>query len=174
MRTVVFGIGHLERGDDSAGWLVADLIADDRPDVEVAYVSADPTSLLGDPRWATAQRVVVVDAVDTGAEPGTVHEWAADDLVGRVSTTLGNDHDLGVATTLTLARALGRLPSAVTVFGIEAGHGHRGSPPSHAVLAAAEHVAAAVCMLVTTSTPEEQAWPRRSSYVGTPTTRVMS
>ena len=148
MRTVVFGIGDVERGDDSAGWLVADLVANGRPDVEVAYVSADPTSLLGDPRWATAQHAVVVDAVITGAEPGTVHEWAADDLVGPVSTTLGDDHDLGVATTLTLAHALGRLPSDVTVVGIEAGHGHRGSPPSHAVLAAAERVAATLCMLV--------------------------
>lgn len=146
MATIVFGIGQPERGDDGAGWLVADLVANhSMPDVEVAHVSADPSSLLLDPRWDTAQTVVLVDAVVTGAEPGTVHHWDAQDLVGTVSVTSGGSHDLGVATTLALATALGRLPCDLTVVGIEAGQFEAGTPPSHAVMAAVERVAAALC-----------------------------
>jgi hydrogenase maturation protease len=64
--------------------------------------------------------VTIVDAVSSGAPPGTVHELEAGGeplpvrLFGSSST-----HALGLAEALELARSLGRLPARVRVLGIE-------------------------------------------------------
>jgi hydrogenase maturation protease len=145
MRTVVFGVGNPDRGDDAAGWLVADLLGDgDGGAVTVRRVTADPSVILTDPLWDAADHVVIVDAVRTGAPPGTVHRWDLFELCGAPPTASGGTHDLGIATTIALAGALGRLPLAAVVIGIEGGCFDPGAPPSPEVLAASERVAAAL------------------------------
>jgi hydrogenase maturation protease len=145
MTTVVFGVGHPDRGDDAAGWLVADLLDGD-PLVTVRRVAADPSSILTDPLWDGADHVVIVDAVRTGAAPGTVHCWDLFELLadGAVATGApdGGTHDLGITTTIGLAEALGRLPLDATVIGIEGCTFEVGAPPSPPVLAAIDRVAA--------------------------------
>jgi hydrogenase maturation protease len=139
--TVVFGVGHPDRGDDAAGWLVADLLGDG-PSLEVRRVTADPSALLTEPLWDRAERVVVVDAVRTGARPGTVHCWDLFEVLGTAFASAGGTHDLGVVTTFGLAAALGRLPLVATVIGIEGSAFEPGTPPCDAVLAAVDRVAA--------------------------------
>jgi hydrogenase maturation protease len=139
--TVVFGVGHPDRGDDAAGWLVADLLADS-PTLEVRRVTADPSAILTDPLWDHAERLVIVDAVRTGAPPGTVHCWDLFELLGTTVTAAGGTHDLGVATTLGLAAALGRLPLVASVIGIEGHAFEPGTPPCDPVLTAVDRVAA--------------------------------
>jgi hydrogenase maturation protease len=145
MRTVIFGVGNPDRGDDAAGWLVADLLGDgDGEALTVRRVTADPSAILTDPLWDAADHVVIVDAVRTGAPPGTVHRWDLFELCGAPSRAGGGTHDLGIATTIALAGALGRLPLAAVVIGIEGGGFDPGAPPSPEVLAASERVAAAL------------------------------
>jgi hydrogenase maturation protease len=139
--TVVFGVGHPDRGDDAAGWLVADLLAGS-PTLAVRRVTADPSAILTDPLWDHAERIVIVDAVRTGAAPGTVHCWDLFEILGTAVTAAGGTHDLGVATTLGLAAALGRLPLVASVIGIEGRAFAPGTQPCGAVLAAVERVAA--------------------------------
>jgi hydrogenase maturation protease len=145
MRTVIFGVGNPDRGDDAAGWLVADLLGDGEGEtVTVRRVTADPSAILTDPLWDTADNVVIVDAVRTGAPPGTVHRWDLFELCGAPRSSGGGTHDLGIATTIALAGALGRLPLAAVVIGIEGRGFDAGAPPSPEVLAAIERVAAAL------------------------------
>jgi hydrogenase maturation protease len=145
MRTVVFGVGNPDRGDDVAGWVVADLLGDgDGRGLVVRRVTADPSSILTDPLWDDADRVIVVDAVRTGAAPGTIHTWDLFERVGAVTPASGGTHDLGVATTFALAAALGRLPLDAEVIGIEGSSFEPGDPPDPAVLAAAARVAASI------------------------------
>lgn len=117
MTFLVLGVGHPDRGDDAAGWLVAARL-EDLPGVIARQVSADPAAWLTDPWWDRAESVVIVDAVVTGAPPGTIHRWTPDTLPRR-AVTGGGTHDLGVADTLALAAALGRLPDRLEVVGVE-------------------------------------------------------
>lgn len=117
MTLLVLGVGHPDRGDDAAGWLVAARL-EGLPRVIARQVSADPAAWLTDPWWDRADAVVIVDAVVTGAPPGTIHHWTPDTLPRR-AVIGGGTHDLGVADTLALAAALGRLPDRLEVMGVE-------------------------------------------------------
>jgi hydrogenase maturation protease len=148
MTTVVFGVGNPDRGDDAAGWLVADLLASD-PRLTIRRVAADPSAILTDPLWDGADHVVIVDTIRTGAEPGTVRCWDLFELldaadVGTGAPGGGGTHDLGVAATIGLAAALGRLPLNATVIGIEGHDFEVGTPPCPEVLAAVDRVAASI------------------------------
>lgn len=143
MTTLVVALGHPDRGDDAAGWLVADLLQP-ATDVVVRRIPGDPSRLLEDPLWSTADHVVVVDAVRTGAPPGTVHRWSVAALLRPGAATSGDTHGLGLVGTLALADALGRLPADLTIVGIEAARFHVGTPPSPEVRAAVEPAAALV------------------------------
>lgn len=145
IRALVVGVGHPDRGDDAVGWLVAERLRSrlsDRDDVEVVQLTSDPAELLTLPAWDAAAHVVLVDAVVTGAPPGTV------DVVGDEqplpSPRCSGTHDLGLAATLQIARSLDRLPRDLTIVGVEGARFGIGDLPSPAVVAAAERVALAV------------------------------
>jgi hydrogenase maturation protease len=87
----------------------------------------------------------VIDAVSSGAEPGTVHRFDASRTplpasLRRASST----HALGLAEAIELGRALDRLPARVIVYGIEGERFEAGAALTPAVAAAVEAVAAAV------------------------------
>jgi hydrogenase maturation protease len=135
-RVVVIGIGSSTRGDDAAGLLAARRL-------DAFEHEGDPLGLLD--VWRDAAAVVVIDAVRSGAEAGTVHRFDASrgplpaPLRGSSST-----HALGLAEAIELGRALDRLPERVIVYGIEGERFEAGAALTPAVAAAVEAVAAAV------------------------------
>ncbi len=62
--------------------------------------------------------VILIDAVRSGAPPGTIHEISFDELA-RSAARFVSSHDFGVAAAIQLARKLGREPSVGRVIGIE-------------------------------------------------------
>lgn len=138
--TLVVALGHPDRGDDAAASLVADLL-ETTDDVVVRRLPGDPSRLLDDPLWQVADRVVAVDAVRTGAAPGTLHRWSAAALLRPGASITPDTHGLGLVATLALADALGRLPADLTIIGIEGACFDVGHPPSAAVRAAARGAA---------------------------------
>ena len=68
---VVVGVGNPLRGDDAAGCLLARRLRG-TPDVRVIEAEEVPESFVGDIAAAAPDVVVLVDAVDLGAEPGAV------------------------------------------------------------------------------------------------------
>ena len=132
MTTLVLGVGHPDRGDDAAGPLAAEALAG-TPGIDAQAVTADPSALLGHPGWDRADDIVLIDTVRTGARPGAIHRWSGPQLLAHLPATGGGTHDLGVATTLQLAAALGRLPTHLTVIGIEGVRFTFGAPPTAAV-----------------------------------------
>jgi hydrogenase maturation protease len=148
MTTLVLGVGNPERGDDAAGPLVASTLVT-LPGVVARSVSGDPSTILTEPLWDTADRVVLIDTVRTGRRPGTVHRWAGERLLEHLPATGGGTHDLGVATTLHLAAALDRLPEDLVVIGIEGACFDIGHPPSRPVRHAITVVCAALARELT-------------------------
>jgi len=110
----VIGCGNRHRGDDGAGILVAEQLRQMGFD---AKTEGGGTAGLIE-AWNGADDVVVVDAVATGATPGTVQLWDGKQLAVP-DDHFGSTHGLGVAEAIALARVLGLLPKHLSVYGIE-------------------------------------------------------
>lgn len=158
---LVVGLGAPDRGDDAVGVAVARAVAAlDVPGVRVVE-REDPTSLID--LWSGAALTVVVDAVVSGAEPGSLHllETGADDPPlpdsAWAGTGLGGTHAFGLAASVELARALHRLPPRVAVLGVEAERFDHGAPLSGAVARAVPTATARVVALVTGTVVREHA-----------------
>jgi len=117
-RVVVIGVGNPYRRDDAAGLVVARRLRPMVPaHVTVLEHEGEPTALLE--AWKDADAVFLVDAVFSGAEPGTVHRLDAQ--TGAIPQELFrySTHAVSVAEAIELARVLGQLPPKLVVYGIE-------------------------------------------------------
>jgi hydrogenase maturation protease len=138
--TLVIGVGNVYRGDDGAGIAVARKLAAQRlPGVRVMEMNGEGTSL--QEAWKDAPSILLVDAVSSGAVPGTIHRFDAQ--AGPLPTELKHrsSHSFGVAEAVEVARALGRLPSHMVVYGVEGKNFSPGRDLSPEVERAVEEVA---------------------------------
>jgi hydrogenase maturation protease len=136
-------VGNRWRSDDAVGLEVARRLAGTLPaGVELLEREGEPTGLIA--AWEGADAVWLVDAVSSGAAPGTVHRLDASDreLPGEVFRT--STHHVGLAEAVELARALGRLPGRTVVYGIEGGSFDVGDELTPAAATALDAVAEAV------------------------------
>ena len=129
----LIGIGNPDRGDDAAGWKVAASVSSWTVDRRTAG-SFDLLEL-----WDDDDEVVIVDAMRSGAAPGTVHVFdvTREPLpVGAFAST----HAFGPAAVIELARTMNRLPHSLIVIGIEAGDTSHGGHMTPEVLRAVNKV----------------------------------
>jgi hydrogenase maturation protease len=136
---VVAGLGSTHRHDDAAGLVVAEVLEGTATDqIENIGPMEDPLDLLG--LWDGARLAVVVDAVRTGAPPGTVHLLTlhadAAQPVTLPESPQVSTHGIGLAGVLRLAVATGTAPRLVTAVGIEGENFERGEGLTQAVQAA--------------------------------------
>lgn len=116
--SLVIGIGNPWRGDDGVGPAVADWLLGRVPEaVTVIRYEGDGAGLID--LWQGFARVVLVDAVCSGAVVGTVHRLDAGTSALPAELFRYSSHSFGVAEAVELARALGRLPEKLLVYGIE-------------------------------------------------------
>lgn len=101
------GLAALER--IRAEWLVPD-------DIELVDGGTWGMSLL--PTIEDAGRVLLLDAVRTGAPPGTLHVMERDDLPRYLTTKL-SPHQVDLRDVLALAELRGTLPRDTVVIGLE-------------------------------------------------------
>ncbi len=105
MKTLVLGLGNPLVSDDSVGLRVAaelkPLLAD-RPDVEVGEDYWGGLRLME--RMIDFDRAIVVDAICTGAVPGTIHRLKPDDMPTQKSASA---HDVNLPTALEFGRRAG-------------------------------------------------------------------
>jgi hydrogenase maturation protease len=138
-RTVVIGVGNRFRGDDAAGVEVTERLREAAPHgVEVVACDAEPSRLME--AWSGAEEVVLVDTVSSGAAPGTLHRFEAGEAAVPARAFRSSTHAIGIADTIELARALGRLPHRVRVYGVEGAAFETGDTLSPAVEAAVGYV----------------------------------
>ena len=117
-RLLVIGIGNEHRRDDRSGLeVVRGLPSRLHGRVRIAECQGDVTDLLD--LWSDEPEVIVVDAVRSGHPPGTV--LRLDDAlieIPQIGTT--STHGLSLSEAVGLGRALGKFPSHLVVYGIEA------------------------------------------------------
>lgn len=134
----IIGIGS-PSGDDRIGWETIDALRAsglpahfpagsisteccDRPGARLVALLAD------------ADPGIVIDAMRSGAPPGTIRRLTAGEV--EAAPGLLSSHGFGLAEALALARALGALPPRLIVFGVELAQAHPGAGLSAPVRAA--------------------------------------
>jgi hydrogenase maturation protease len=88
-----------------------------RNSVKVLELAGDATRLLE--VWRDVGKVIIIDAVSSGAAPGTVHRVQLGELgeLGELATL--STHGFGLAQAVRFAAALRELPPQLFVYGIE-------------------------------------------------------
>ncbi|WP_019594566.1 hydrogenase maturation protease [Thioalkalivibrio sp. ALM2T] len=114
---LVIGIGNPWRGDDGVGHAVVAALAG-TPGLTTAACSGEPAELME--LWQGHDPVILVDAIVTGAAPGTLHRLDARDPLPRGARY--SSHGIGLAEAVELARALDAFPPTLIVHGIEPAH----------------------------------------------------
>jgi hydrogenase maturation protease len=116
--TLILGVGNILLGDEGIGVRVVEAMKDmDTPgDVELldgGTASLDLLQIL-DGR----KKVIIIDAVQGGEEPGTLYRFTPGDIRANrpVSTSL---HQVGLLETLSTLELSGNPPRDITIFGIE-------------------------------------------------------
>lgn len=116
-RVLVIGVGNPYRGDDGVGPAVARAAADlALESVAVLEHRGEGAGLME--MWAGMDTVILVDAVSSGGAPGTVHRLDARATPIPVGLFHHSSHAFGVAEAVELARAVGRLPPRLFVYGV--------------------------------------------------------
>lgn len=133
----IIGIGTADRGDDAAGLLVARRLRE--LGVEALEHSRDGLALIE--AWRGYDDVVLIDAVVTGAPAGAITRWDGAGAPVIADPVRASTHAFGVAEALKLARALGRMPARLTIYGIEAAQFEIGGALTPEVAAAVERLA---------------------------------
>jgi len=116
--TVLIGVGNPFRSDDAVGRAIVRRLFGRVPlGITLQEESGDGTELLE--AWKGTDCAVLVDAVQSGAPPGTIHRFDAH--AERLPTWFSHcsTHAFGVAEAIELARTMGDLPSQLVVYGIE-------------------------------------------------------
>jgi hydrogenase maturation protease len=111
---LIIGCGNRQRSDDGAGILAAERLRE--LGIGAERRSGEATDLIE--AWESADDVIVVDAVVTGAPAGTVQAWDGKQPLASVSAT-ASTHGFGVAEAIELAHVLDRLPTRLRIYGVE-------------------------------------------------------
>ena len=124
MTIAIIGIGQSLRTDDGVGlaaihaWMQTYPRTASDPRMRVALVELPGLGLLD--LFANSGASILVDAVLSGAAPGTLHRMDMDALIGSELDS-SSAHGWGVAETLQMGRQLdpGSLPERLILLGIE-------------------------------------------------------
>lgn len=115
---LVVGLGTPERHDDGVGLVVVEALRAVAPAaVAIHLLPRQALELLT--LWEGRRQVWVVDAVHSGAPPGTCHRLQPAAQHWPAHWQGGSTHGLGLAEGIALAEILGMLPNRLVVYGIE-------------------------------------------------------
>ena len=136
---LVIGLGNAFRGDDGVGRVVARRLREIAlPGVTVREESGEGAALME--AWMDAGAVILVDAVQSGAAPGTIHRLDATRTPVPSRFFHYSTHAFSVAEAVELARALNQLPPRLILYGIEGGDFTAGEQLSPEVAAAVDEL----------------------------------
>ncbi len=150
--TVVLGMGNLILSDDGVGvHALRALEMDPRlpPAVRLVDGGTFGTELVG--FVAGAWRLVILDAVDVAAEPGTLIRVTGDEL--RDLPGAGGVHGLGAAELLSALRLLDEEPGEILLLGVQPGSTAPGTGLSPAVAAALPRLVEAALAAMSPAAP---------------------
>ena len=140
--TVVLALGNPLMGDDALGAVVLQRLQRWDWGADVTIVDGETWGLRLLPTVEAADRLLVIDAIDTGAAPGAMITLDASELPRRLDMLL-SPHQVGLRDVLALAELRGASPEALAAIGVQPARVVFGEGLSEAVAGAVDAVVAA-------------------------------
>ena len=117
--TVVIGVGNPLMGDDGLGIAALELLRNGwrfEPHLNLLDGGTWGLNLL--PHVEAARRVLFIDAIDIGGEPGTLVELEREDIPRFLARKL-SPHQIDVKEVLALSELRGTLPDEIVAVGLQ-------------------------------------------------------
>jgi hydrogenase maturation protease len=119
--TLVIGLGNPILGDDGVGWRVAEQVSERLHDSDVDVICLSLGGLALMEYLAGYRRAIIIDAVSSGAMPGSLYRKTAREMDGLGVRHTASVHDMSLCSALALGRELGiDVPEEIQVVGVEA------------------------------------------------------
>jgi hydrogenase maturation protease len=117
--TVVIGLGNVVMSDDGLGVHAVRRLGE-RYELgdDIELVEGGTAGLLLLPYLADARRVIIVDAIEIGAAPGTPVRFEGEEWSSAFAVTM-TPHDVGLADLLSTAQLTGMWPDRLTLHGAQ-------------------------------------------------------
>lgn len=145
MHTLVLGIGNTLLSDEGCGVHVVHHLRETRMDLAgITWMDGGTLSFTLAPAIETAQNLIVVDAAQLHAEPGTVQCFIGADMDRFVGGKKHSVHEVSLSDLLDMARLSDALPAKRALVGIQPASMDWGDSPTPAVAAAIPHAAQVV------------------------------
>lgn len=121
MSILVLGLGNAVMSDDGFGpRAVAELTRKHAFPDEVTVLDGGTLGLDLLPRFEGVSRLLILDAVDMGAPPGTLFRLEGEEVPRAFATKL-SVHQMGVQDLLAVAELQGNLPAELVAIGVQPG-----------------------------------------------------
>ena len=135
-KIIIIGVGNSFRSDDGVGLLVAkELRKLELSGVSVVTEQRDGLKIMD--HWSPGDHVVIVDAIFSGSDEGTI--LRVDLMHSRQpASAVQSTHSFDIAGAVRLSKVSGTLPASVILYGIEGKNFTMGTSPSEKVLAAGD------------------------------------
>jgi len=130
----IIGFGNIMRGDDGIGAAAVGALGE--RGIDAVAIDGDGMELIE--AWQNRETVILVDAMVSGVEPGTVRRF---DIAGaRLPQDIfrSSSHQFGLAQAVEMARVIDRLPRRMILFGVEGECFDFGAPLTPAVARAVD------------------------------------
>ena len=118
MRTLVIGVGNLLRTDDGVGIHLINRLSKLHPEIDTFDAAMGSIEILE--AMKGYERVVIVDSIETGDEPGTIYRVNL--AIGEKPPVINYSHGTDILTILELGRQLygDGMPRDIALIAIEA------------------------------------------------------
>lgn len=144
MAILVMGLGNLVMSDDGLGGrVISELEKRFQPNPQVKLIDGGTLGLDLLPRLEGIDQLLIIDAVQMGAPPGTIFRLEGDEVPRAFANKL-SVHQMGLQDLLAVAELQGHLPQQLVVIGAQAATIEMSMDFSPAMTAAFEAVIAAV------------------------------
>jgi len=121
VKVLVLGIGNLVMSDDGVGVkVVQKLQREYRFSEEVELLDGGTLGLDLLPKLEGIERLIVVDAVETGQKPGTCVRMTGQELPIALATKV-SPHQMGLKDLLSVAELMGHAPREMVLIGVQPG-----------------------------------------------------
>lgn len=147
--TLVLGVGNTILTDEGVGpWVVERLRALNPDAPGITWMDGGTLSFSIAAPVEDAEHLIVVDATELKAEPGTVQVFVDEDMDRMLGGHGRSIHEVGLMDLLNIARLTERLPQRRALVGIQPDVVDWGTEPTPAVGAAMSEAARAVAALI--------------------------
>ena len=118
--TLVLAIGNLLMTDEGAGIHVPHhLIQSADPDADVTYMDGGTLSFSIAAHIENAKQLIVLDAAELHAPPGTVKTFCGEDMIAQLGSCKLSVHEIGLIDLMDMVRLNDRFPVHHALVGIQ-------------------------------------------------------